>query len=155
MFPATHRRRCCASGRGSMCPKTIPTLAAFAMRQLGSHARNDNNATRGFKGFKGKGSNYVMPQLRGEIDQLGSAATKPKRSRRAGTLQRLSRFAVPRQTGECLGSGLPFGVRRRRRRFGSRRPVNSPPRRVREVCPPPVTEALHCLSFGAWCLVLV
>jgi hypothetical protein len=28
---------------------------------------------------------FVMPQLRGDIDQLGSAATDPKRSRRAGT----------------------------------------------------------------------
>jgi len=56
----------------------------------------------------------------GDIDQLGFAATKPKRSRRvparrerAGTLHRLSRFAASRQTGERLGSGLPFGVRRR------------------------------------------
>ena len=50
--------------------------------------------------------------------------------------------AAPHQTGECLGSGLPFGVRRRRRRFGVHRPVNSPPRQVRKVSPPPVTEAL-------------
>jgi len=73
------------AGRGSMSPKTISPLAAFAMRQFGSHARNDNNATRGFRGFKGKGSNYVMPHLREEIDQLGSAATNPKRRLRRRT----------------------------------------------------------------------
>jgi hypothetical protein len=56
---------------------------------------------------------------------------------------RLSRFAASRQTGECLDRGLPFGVRRRRRRFGLHRPVNSPPRRVRELSPQPVTEALR------------
>ena len=39
------------AGCGSMSPKTIPTLAVFAMRQFGYHVRNDNNATREFKGI--------------------------------------------------------------------------------------------------------
>ena len=74
----------------------------------------------------------VMPQLRGISTSL--VLRRPSQSGVcAAALQRLSRFAAPRQTGECLGSGLPFGVRRRRRRFGLHRPVNSPPRRIREV----------------------
>jgi len=38
-------------------------------------------------------------------------AASPSLRDSAAALQRLSRFAAPRQTGECLGSGLPFGVR--------------------------------------------
>jgi hypothetical protein len=52
MFPKTHRRRCCASHPRKHVPETISTLAAFAMRQFGSHAKDDNNATRGFKGIQ-------------------------------------------------------------------------------------------------------
>ena len=55
MFPRPILRGAVLSVRGSMSPKTIPTLAAFAMRQFGSHAKDDNNATRGFKG-KGSGN---------------------------------------------------------------------------------------------------
>jgi len=81
-----------------------------------------------------------MPQLQGVSTSL--VLRRPIQSGVcAAALHRLSRFLASRQTGECLGRGLPFGVRRRRRRFGLPRPVNSPPRRVREVSPP-VTEAL-------------
>jgi hypothetical protein len=100
----------------------------------------DNITSRPSPGNK-EGLHKVMPQLRGDIDQLGSAATKPKRRQNAA-LQGLSRFTASRQTGECLGSGLPFGVRRRRRRFGSRRPVNSPQQVFAKSTHSPVTEAL-------------
>ena len=55
MFPRPIAGGAVLPMRGSMSPKTVSPLAAFAMRQFGSHAKNDNNATRG---FKGKGSNY-------------------------------------------------------------------------------------------------
>ena len=38
-------------------------------------------------------------------------AASPSLRDSAAALQRLSLMAAPRQTGECLGSGLPFGVR--------------------------------------------
>jgi hypothetical protein len=86
MFPKPIAGGAVLAGRGSMSPKTISTLAAFAMRQLGSHARNDNNATRGFKGIQGERLGLRNASVTGgDIDQLGSAATNPKRRLRRRT----------------------------------------------------------------------
>ena len=109
------------SGRGSMSPKTISTLAAFVMRQLGSHARNDNNATRG---FKGKGAAYVMHQLREGIStslvlrrpiQSGVCAAALHRLRvlrRPAKLENVSAAACPLECGgtdaalDCTGRSI-------------------------------------------------
>ena len=75
MFPKPIAGGAVLAGRGSMSPKTIPTLAAFAIRQFESHAKHDNNATRG---FKGKGSDTTEETTRTCFRKAGPWAPEGK-----------------------------------------------------------------------------
>ena len=93
----------------------------------------------------------------------GGAASKsgvcaPTASGLDAALQRLSRFAALRQTGERLGSGLPFGVRRQSREAAptplSIAPVRNilprfQPKRCRRPCGTLPPHSKGCRVFGA------